>query len=42
MIMWWLMKLWPSWFWFVLVMALFSLLYATRIFGDGPGGLKPN
>ncbi len=42
LIMWWLMKLWPSWFWFVLVMALFSLFYATRIFGDGPGGLKPN
>jgi len=40
--MWWLMKLWPSWFWFVLVMALFTFLYATRIFGDGPGGLRPN
>ena len=40
--MWWLMKLWPSWFCFVLMMALFTLLYATRIFGDGPGGLKPN
>jgi len=42
MIMWWLMKLWPSWFWFVLMMSLFSLYYATRIFGDGPGGLTPN
>ena len=40
--MWWLMKLWPSWFWFVLMMALFTLFYATRIFGDGPGGLKPD
>ena len=35
LIMWWLIKLWPSWFWFVLVMALFSLFYATRIFGNG-------
>ena len=33
--MWWLMKLWPSWFWFVLMMALFSFLFATRIFADG-------
>jgi hypothetical protein len=40
-IMWWLLKLWPSWFWFVLVMALFSLVYATRIF-NASGGLKPN
>jgi Protein of unknown function (DUF2955) len=42
LIMWWLMKLWPSWPWFVLMMSLFSLLYATRIFGSGPGGLTPN
>ena len=42
LIMWWLMKLWPSWFWFVLVMALFSLFFATRIFGHGPGALTPN
>jgi hypothetical protein len=41
-IMWWLMKLWPSWFWFVLMMSLCSLVYATRIFGDGPGGLTPS
>ena len=40
-IMWWLLKLWPSWFWFVLVMALFSLVYATRIF-TASGGLQPN
>ncbi len=42
LIMWWLMKLWPSWFWFVLLMSLFTLFYATRIFGHGPGGLTPN
>ena len=42
LVMWWLMKLWPSWFWFVLMMALFTLFFATRIFGDGPGGLTPN
>ena len=42
LIMWWLMKLWPSWFWFVLVMAMFSLFFATRIFGNGPGALTPN
>ena len=42
LIMWWLMKLWPSWFWFVLVMAMFSLFFATRIFGHGPGALTPN
>ena len=27
LIMWWIVKLWPSWFWFVLMMALFSLFY---------------
>ena len=42
LVMWWLVKLWPSWFWFVLVMALFSLFFATRIFGHGPGALTPN
>ena len=40
--MWWLMKLWPSWFWFVLMMSLFSFLFATRIFADGPVPLTPN
>ena len=40
--MWWLIKPWPNWFWFVLMMALFTLLFATRSVGDGPGGLKPN
>ena len=40
--MWWLMKLWPSWFWFVLMMALFSALFATRIFASGPKPLTPN
>ena len=42
LIMWWLMKLWPSWFWFVLMMALFSFFFATRIFADGPRPLTPN
>jgi hypothetical protein len=42
LVMWWLMKLWPSWFWFVLMMALFSFFFATRIFADGPGPLTPN
>jgi len=40
--MWWLMKLWPSWFWFVLMMALFTAIFATRIFADGPAALTPN
>ncbi len=40
--MWWLMKLWPSWFWFVLMMALFTSVFATRIFADGPAPLTPN
>lgn len=35
LIMGWLRKLWASWFWFVLMMALFSSVLATRIFaGD--------
>ncbi len=42
LIMWWLMKLWPSWFWFVLMMGLFSFFFATRIFADGPKPLTPN
>ena len=40
--MWWLMKLWPSWFWFVLMMSLFSFFFATRIFATGLGPLAPN
>jgi hypothetical protein len=40
--MWWLMKLWPSWFWFVLMMSLFTSFFATRIFASGPGPLTPN
>jgi hypothetical protein len=40
--MWWLMKLWPSRFWFVLVMSLFTFAFATRIFASGPGPLTPN
>ncbi len=42
LVMWWLMKLWPSWFWFVLMMVLFSFFFATRIFADGPRPLTPN
>jgi hypothetical protein len=42
LVMWWLMKLWPSWFWFVLMMALFTSIFATRIFADGPAPLTPN
>ena len=42
LLMWWLMKLWPSWFWFVLLMALFTAFFATRIFADGPAPLTPN
>jgi hypothetical protein len=42
MALWWLMKLWPSWFWFVLMMALFTFIFATRIFADGPKPLTPN
>jgi len=42
LLMWWLMKLWPSWFWFVLMMALFTAFFATCIFADGPAPLKPN
>jgi hypothetical protein len=40
--MWWLMKLWPSWFWFVLMMSLFTFFFATRIFASGPAPLTPN
>jgi hypothetical protein len=40
--MWWLMKLWPSWFWFVLMMSLFSSFFATRIFATGGAPLTPN
>ena len=42
LVMWWLMKLWPSWIWFVLMMALFTSMFATRIFADGPAPLTPN
>jgi len=40
-IMWWLLKLWPSWLWFLLMMALYSLISASRIF-SASGGLQPN
>jgi hypothetical protein len=42
LVMWWLMKLWPSWFWFVLMMALFTSFFATKIFASGPAPLTPN
>ena len=42
LVMWWLMKLWPSWFWFVLMMALFTSFFAMKIFADGPAPLTPN
>jgi len=42
LLMWWLMKLWTSWLWFVLMMALFTPVFATRIFADGPAPLMPH
>lgn len=42
MAMWWLMMWWPSWVWFVLMMALFTFTFATRIFADGTKPLTPN
>jgi hypothetical protein len=41
-ILWWLMKLWPSLLWFTLLMALFSFFFAARIFDNGPRGLAPH
>ncbi len=41
-VMWWLMKLWPSWLWFVLVMAMITSVFAMRIFAHGPAPLAPN
>jgi hypothetical protein len=42
LIMWWLVKAWPSLLWFTLMMALFSFFFATRIFDNGPRGLSPH
>lgn len=42
LVMWWLMKLWPSWIWFVLMMSLFTIFFATCIFATGPAPLTPN
>jgi uncharacterized membrane protein YccC len=42
LILWWLMKLWPSLLWFTLLMALLSSLFAARVFDNGPRGLTPN
>jgi len=42
LVLWWIMKLWPSLFWFTLMMALFSFVFATRVFSNGPRGLSPN
>lgn len=41
-LLWWLMKLWPSLLWFTLLMALFSFLFAARVFDKGPSGLSPH
>ncbi|MGA9394388.1 MAG: DUF2955 domain-containing protein [Azonexus sp.] len=41
LVLWWLLKAWPSLLWFTLLMALFSFLFATRIFDNGPRGLSP-
>jgi uncharacterized membrane protein YccC len=42
LIVWWIMKLWPTLLWFMLVMALVTFLLASRIFSDGPRGLSPH
>lgn len=42
LILWWITKLWPSWLWITLMMALFSFFFATRIFNNGPRGLFPH
>ena len=41
-ILWWLMKLWPTLLWFTLLMALFSFFFAARVFDNGPRGLTPH
>ena len=40
--LWWIVKLWPSLFWFTLMMGLFSFYFATRIFKNDPRGLFPH
>lgn len=40
-VVWWLLKLWPSLFWYVLLTALFSLLFGWK-FTRGPGGIHPH
>lgn len=40
-ILWWLMKIWPSLLWFTLLMALLSLIFASRIFDNAPRVVKP-
>lgn len=40
--MWWLIKLWPSLLWVVLLMAIFSFISASRIFPPGPRPLSPH
>lgn len=42
LVLWWILKMWPSLFWFTLMMALFSLLFAARIFDNGPRGVSAN
>jgi len=42
LVLWWLLKMWPSLFWFTLMMALFSFFFATRIFSNDARGLSPH
>jgi hypothetical protein len=42
LVMWWLMKLWPSLLWFTMLMALLSFFFAARVFDNGLRGLTPN
>jgi hypothetical protein len=40
--LWGIVKLWPSLFWFTLMLALFSFFFTTRIFKNDPRGLFPH
>lgn len=42
LILWWVTKLWPSWLWITLMMALFSFFFAMRIFNNSPRGRFPH
>lgn len=41
LVVWWLLKLWPSVFWYVLLTAMTSLFFGWR-FTQGPGGIHPH